>query len=81
MEVGGRSSTRVVSQIRLVPRGLLWRSGRNIGLGFKGDNPSLVISTLEALAVLLALKVFVGDESSGRDTKVQIMPTWTRQSW
>ena len=27
--------------------------------------------------VLLALKVCVGNESTGRDTKVQIMPTWT----
>ena len=43
----------------------------------KGDRPALVISTLEALAVLLALKTFFGGERKGHHTKVQIMPTWT----
>ena len=43
--------------------------------GDQGDKPSLVISTREALAVLLALKVFVGDTRNGGDTKVQIMLT------
>ena len=43
----------------------------------KGDKPALVISTLEALAVLLPLKTFFGGESKVRHTKVQIMPTWT----
>ena len=28
----------------------------------KGDKPSLIISTLEALAVLISLKLFFGDE-------------------
>ena len=37
----------------------------------------LVISTLEALAVLLALKVFFGETGREHDAKVQIMPTWT----
>ena len=43
----------------------------------KGDEPALVISTLEALAVLLAMKTFFGGERQGHHTKVQIMPTWT----
>ena len=42
-----------------------------------GDKPALVISTLEALAVLLAMKTFFGGERQGHHTKVQIMPTWT----
>ena len=43
----------------------------------KGDKPALVTSTLEALAVLLALEMFFGGESKGHHTNVQIMPTWT----
>ena len=44
----------------------------------KGDSPSRVISTLEALAVLLSLKVFFGDAPPVRRiTKVMVAPTWT----
>ena len=43
----------------------------------KGDKPALVISTLEALAVPLALKVFFGQTGREHHTKVQIMPKWT----
>ena len=44
----------------------------------KGDSPSRVISTLEALAVLLSLKVFFGDAPPVRGkTKVMVAPTWT----
>ena len=48
-------------------------------MGLKGDKPALVISTLEALAVLLALKVFFGQTGRELDTKVQIMPNMDRQ--
>ena len=43
----------------------------------KSDRPALVISTLESLAVLLALKCFFQGRNSEHDTKVQILPTWT----
>ena len=43
----------------------------------KGGKPSLIISTLEALAVLMALKVFYGESPRQRRTKVLVMPTWT----
>ena len=43
----------------------------------KGDKPSLIISTLEALAVLISLKLFFGDEPKQRRTKVQVVPTWS----
>ena len=36
-----------------------------------------MISTLESLAVLLALKCFFQGRNSEHDTKVQILPTWT----
>ena len=44
----------------------------------RGDKPSLIISTLEALAVLTRLKLFFGDEPKQGRTKVQVVPTWTR---
>ena len=43
----------------------------------KGGKPSLIIATLEALAVLMALKVFYGEGTRQRRTKVLVMPTWT----
>ena len=43
----------------------------------KGDKPSLVISTLEALAVLTALKTFYGDQPRTEKQKVTVAPTWT----
>ena len=43
----------------------------------RGNRPSLVISTLEALAVLFSLKLFFGDEPKKGRTKVQVVPTWT----
>ena len=44
----------------------------------RGDRPSLIISTLEALAVLVvSLKLFFGDEPKKGRTKVQFVPTWT----
>ena len=43
----------------------------------RGDKPSLVISTLEALAVLISLKLFFGNEPKKGRTKVQVIPTWT----
>ena len=50
-------------------------------LGFRHgsvtNRPSLVISTLEALAALISLKLFFGDEPKQERTKVQVVPTWT----
>ena len=43
----------------------------------KGDKPSLIIATLEALAVLISLKIFFGDEPKQGRTKVQVVPTRT----
>ena len=41
----------------------------------KGDKPSRVIATLEALATLLALKLFYEPDSNIR--KIRLQPTWT----
>ena len=43
----------------------------------KDDTPSLVISTLEALAVLMSLKVFYGDSTPLHRTRVEVILTWT----
>ena len=43
----------------------------------KSDNPSLLISTLEARAVLFSLMLFFGDVPPEPRTKVQEAPTWT----
>ena len=43
----------------------------------KGDKPSLVISTLEALAILISLKLRFGDGPDPDDTKVLIVPSIT----
>ena len=42
-----------------------------------GDTPSLVISALEALAVLVALKLFRWEESSAPESKIMVVRTWT----
>ena len=43
----------------------------------KGNTPSLAISTLEALAVLMALKLFHGNQSAQHRTRILVCPTWT----
>ena len=43
----------------------------------KGQRPSLVISTLEALAVLVALKLKFGEKPDVDDTRVLIVPSVT----
>ena len=43
----------------------------------KGSKPAPVISTLEALAVLVSLKAFYGSEAPDHGTKVTVAPTWT----
>ena len=47
----------------------------------RGGEPSRVISTLEALAVLINLKIFFGDGHRWKKTKVQVVPTWTDKRW
>ena len=43
----------------------------------KGGKPSLIISTLEALAVLVSLKMFYGEQPASGKKKVTVAPTWT----
>ena len=43
----------------------------------KGDRPSLVISTSEALVILVALKLQFGEEADSDDTKVLTVPSIT----
>ena len=43
----------------------------------KGGRPSLIILTLEALAVQMALKVFYKEDVGPRRKKVLVMPTCT----
>ena len=49
----------------------------------KGDRPSLVISKLEALAILVALKLRFGEQLESDDTSVLIVPSITdnRGEW
>ena len=43
----------------------------------KSGKPALIISTLEALAVLVSLKIFVSKGSHEHRSRVQVAPTWT----
>ena len=43
----------------------------------KGDKPSLVISTLEALAILVSLKLRFGNVADTEDKRVLIVPSVT----
>ena len=43
----------------------------------RGRKPSQIISTLEALAVLLSLKLFAAPQPDGQKRRVTILPTWT----
>ena len=43
----------------------------------ESDKPSLIISTLEALAVVIGLKLFFGDRPQPHRTKILVLPTWT----
>ena len=43
----------------------------------KDDRPALVIASLEALAILLALKAFYGETPTQHRSTVQVLPTWT----
>ena len=43
----------------------------------KGDRPSLIISTLEALALLVALKIKFGQEPDPNEMRVLIVPSFT----
>ena len=45
----------------------------------KGGKPSLIISSLEALAVLVSLKMFYGEQPESGKKKVTVAPTWNRQ--
>ena len=43
----------------------------------KSEKPSLIISTLEALAVLFCLVLFLDSPSENERKRVQVAPTWT----
>ena len=43
----------------------------------RGRKPSQIISTLEALAVLLSQKLFEARQPEGQRSRVTILPTWT----
>ena len=60
-------------------RGSVWMSTGSISLVStrKDDKPALVIASLEALAILLALKAFYGETPPEERSTVQVLPTWT----
>ena len=62
----GLTLVQHVGPTRALPLGVRERS-----------KPALVISTLEALAVLVSLKAFYGSEAPEHGTKVTVAPTWT----
>ena len=43
----------------------------------RSDKPARVISTIEALAVLMGLKLFYGDEAQSAHTRIQMIPSFT----
>ena len=43
----------------------------------RGEKPARVISTLEALAVLMGLKLFYGDKAQGAHAHIQMIPSFT----
>ena len=45
--------------------------------GRDGYKPSLVVATLEAFALLVALKAFHGNDPEECEKKVRVLPTWT----
>ena len=47
----------------------------------KGNRPSLVISTLDAFAMLVALKIRFGQDPEHDETRVLISPFHNRQPW
>ena len=78
-EVGSPVVAKVVPSSRSCHRGFPLRSHTKIGRG-SSPNPkraSLVISTLEALAVLVALKLRYGEEPGRSEERVRIAPTLT----
>ena len=43
----------------------------------RGDKPSLLISSLASLAVLIALQLFFPLDSEHSKKKISVIPTWT----
>ena len=43
----------------------------------RSDKPARVISTIEALAVLMGLKLFYGDEAQVAPARIQMIPSFT----
>ena len=64
--VGSHSSTQ----------GAIWMCHAHDGFREEGQ-ASLVISTLEALAVLISLKLFHGEIPAPHRSRVLVAPTWT----
>ena len=64
-------------------RGTAWSSTGKIGFGCtrKGEKQSLLISTLQALAVEIGSKLFHGTTSKGSKTKITLMPIKAEEEW
>ena len=43
----------------------------------RGDKPALIISSIESLAILIALKLFYGSNGCKEWGRVMVTPTWT----
>ena len=72
----GRTRQSRSEEVRLVSR---WKSvHKDFPWVFvRGRKPSQIISTLEALAVLLSLKLLAAPQPDGQRRRVTILPTWT----
>ena len=71
----GRARQGRPEEISLV---LVGSTSRRFSVGFRQrQETSQIISTLEALAVLLSLKLFAAPQPDGQKRRVTILPTWT----
>ena len=78
----GRWLPYLDEQGRAVPKRSAWFSLEVCHKDFpwvfvRGRKPSQIISTLEALAVLLSVKLFAAQQPEEQRKRVTILPTWT----
>ena len=73
----GLRSVCTASQTRMVPSGSHSKLRKRISRGYTYDTPSQVISTLEALGVLVALKLKCGEDPLVHSSRITIAPTVT----
>ena len=75
---GSRGSAPMESQTNGTPLGLVTILRPMSGRGCAQNQESqLLISTLEGLAVLMAIKLFYGDNPQEHQPRVLVVPTWT----